>query len=404
MKQNQNYSINELLSNDDFIAWITSNNEKHNHYWVNIKKELKGENKSNFKKAIVIIKKIKSLNLDHSHIKSPEFIQQQYITLLESKTTSNKLQPKVIQWSKILPYAAAVVLLISLSSLFYYYNADKNSFDQHLVEGTDISSEIILQTSDNVFYEITENTNNKWLSNNGVFISVDADKISFVATDDVDLEEVNNYKLIIPKGKKYHLKMLDGTDVELNANTSLKFSNTIFTKNREVELYGEAFFDVSHNQNSPFIVSTSTIQIEVLGTEFNVSNYKENDFVRTTLIDGSVKVSNAIGEEIKLQPGEQATIYNNQNEILVQQSDVQQAVAWMAGRLIFNDEKLESLIPRLNQWYGVNFILIGDEIKKMRFTGTLKKENDLIYFLQMLKYTEGISYEINNEQVRLFVN
>ncbi len=404
MEQNQNYSINELLNNDDFIAWVTSNNEKNNHYWVDVKKELKGENKSNFKKAIVIIQKIKSLNLDNSNIKSSEFIQQQYIRLLESKTTSNKLQPKVIKLATILRYAAAVILLISLSALFYYYDADKNSFDQHLVVGSNNSSEIILQTSDNVYYKISENTNNKWLDNDGIFVSVDADRISFIATDGINLEGENNYTLIIPKDKKYHLTMLDGTDVELNANTSLTFNNTIFSKNRKVQLSGEAFFDVTHNEDRPFIVSTSTVQIEVLGTEFNVSNYKESDFVRTTLIDGSVKVSNAIGEEMKLQPGEQATIYNNQNEIIVQQADVQQTVAWMAGRLIFNDEKLERLIPRLNQWYGVNFVLIGDEIKKMRFTGTLKKENDLIYFLQMLKYTEGISYEINNEQVKLFVN
>lgn len=404
MVQNHKYSINELLNNDNFIAWVTSDYKSNDHYWAKVKRDLIGVDKINFDKSEKIIQKIKSLNIDNVDIKSPEFIQQQYIKLLEANSNIQKPQAKVINVNTVLKYAAAIILLISLSGIIYFNTSSKNTFQQHLVASNLNNAEILLQVSDSEYFKISEETNNKWLTKSGIFITIDANNISFVASDDVDQDLDNEFKLIVPKGERYHVTMVDGTEVELNANSTLSFNNKIHAKNREVELNGEAFFDVAHNENRPFIVNSSGSQIEVLGTEFNVSSYKENKFLRTTLIDGSIKILNKIGESLTLRPGEQATIYQDQNEINVQQADVQQAVAWMAGRLIFNNEKFENLIPRLSQWYGVNFVLVGNEINDIKFTGTLKKENDLIYFLQMLQYTEGISYEIGNEQVKLFLN
>ncbi len=404
MEQNQKYSINELLNNDNFIAWVTSGNKKNNHYWGKIKLDLKGLERSNFDKSEKIIQRIKALNIDNIDVKTPEFIQQQYIKLLESSSVKQKQETRVINLNKVLKYAAAILMLISLPSIFYYNTTSKSSFYEHLATSSINNSEILLQTSSNEYFNISKETNNKWITKNGVFISVDANNISFVATDDVDQDLITEFKLIVPKGEKYHVTMIDGTEVELNASSTLSFTNAVSSKDRKVELSGEAFFDVAHDENRPFIVQSSNVQIEVLGTEFNISNYTDNKFSQITLIEGSVNISNANGDHVVIKPGEQATVYHNQNNINVQQADVQKSVAWMAGRLIFKDDKLEDLIPRINQWYGVKFVLIGEGVKKMRFTGTLKKENDLIYFLQMLKYTKGISYEINNEQVKLFLN
>lgn len=404
MKQNKKYSVDELLNNDDFIAWVTTGNKFNNFYWAKIKQDLVGVDKSNFDKSENIIQKIKTLNIDHVDIKTPEFIQKQYIRLLEANAIKQKEQRKVFSLNQFLRIAAAIILLISLSGIFYYNNtSSKNTFQEHLARTNYNKSEILLQTSGDDFFKITDDISNNWLTNNGVFISVDGNNIKFVATDDVDQELVGDFKLIVPEGEKYHITMVDGSEVELNENSTLTFNNSMVSKNRIVALTGEAFFDIAHNSDRPFIVQSSDLQIEVLGTEFNVSNYKENKFLRTTLIDGSVKIIHANGDKAVIKPGEQATVYFNQNDINVQQADVQETVAWMSGRLIFSGDKFENLITRLNQWYGVNFILIGDDIKAMKFTGTLKKENDLIYFLQMLKYTKGVDYEIDNDQVKLFV-
>lgn len=404
MENIKKIDTNTLLNNDDFIAWVISGNKKNNLYWEQLRTDLKGVEKDDFDKSEKIIQSIRALNIDKVDVKTPEFIQQQYIKLLETKSVNPIAETKVFKLSNLMKYAAAIILLISLSGIYYYTATNANSFKEHLTESNFNDSEILLQTSNGDFFNISNTSNNKWITSDGVFVSVDANKISFIATDDIDPDAANEFKLIVPKGERYHVTLIDGTEVELNENSTLSFSNIFHSTKRKVGLNGEAFFDVTHHKSRPFIVQSSGVQIEVLGTEFNVSNYKENDFVRATLINGSIKISNVSGEKKILQPGEQATIYHNESNINVQQADIQETVAWIAGRLIFKDEKLEKLITRLNQWYGVDFILSGEEIKQMRFTGTLKKENDLIYFLQMLKYTEGISYEINNEQVRLFVN
>ncbi len=404
MENRKKIDISELLNNDDFIAWVISGNKKNNLYWKQLRKDLKEVEKSNFDKSEKIIQSIRALNIDKVDVKTPEFIQQQYIKLLEAKSVNQITETKVFKLSNLMKYAAAIILLISLSGMYYYTATNANSFEEHLTESNFSDSEILLQTSDGDFFKISDSSNNKWLTKEGVFVSVDANNLSFIATDDVDEDFVNEFKLIVPKGERYHITMIDGTEIELNENSTLSFCNKFYSTDRKVELTGEAFFDVAHDESRPFIVQSSSVQIEVLGTEFNISNYEENKFMQTTLIDGSIKVINAIGEKVVIKPGEQATIYHNQHNINVQQADVQESVAWMAGRLIFNDEKFENLRHRLNQWYDVKFVLVGDEIKEMRFTGTLKKENDLIYFLQMLKYTEGISYEINDERVKLFLN
>ena len=404
MEKIKKIDIKKLLNNDDFIAWVISGNKKNNLYWEQLKINLKGKEKISFDKSEKIIRSIKALNIDKVDIKTSEFIQHQYIKLLEAKSVNQIKKSKVLKLNNLMKYAATIILFISLAGMYYYNAIHTNSFEEHLTESSFNDSEILLQTSDGDFFKISDTTNNKWITKDGVFVSVDANNISFVATDDINQDFVNEFKLIVPKGEKYHITMIDGTEVELNSSSSLSFRNTFHSVNRKVGLSGEAFFDVSHDESRPFIVQSSNVQIEVLGTEFNVSNYEGNDFMQATLINGSIKVINVIGEKVVIKPGEQATIYHNQHDINVQQADVQESVAWMAGRLIFNDDKFENLIPRLNQWYDLKFVLIGEKIKKMRFTGTLKKENDLIYFLQMLKYTKGISYEINDDQVKLFLN
>ena len=286
MKQNQKYSVGKLLNNDDFIAWVTTGNKLNNLYWAKIKQDVIGVDKSNFERSEKIIRKIKTLNIDHVDIKTPEFIQKQYIRLLEANATQQKEQKKVFSLNQLLRVAAAIILLISLSGIFYYNNiSSKNTFQEHLAKSNYNKSEILLQISGDDFFKLTDDISNNWLTNNGVFTSVDGNNIKFVATDDVDQELVGDFKLIVPKGERYHVTLVDGSEVELNENSTLTFNHSMVSKNRIVTLIGEAFFDIAHNPGRPFIVQSSDLQIEVLGTEFNVSNYKENKFLRTTLIN-----------------------------------------------------------------------------------------------------------------------
>jgi len=404
MSKNKEYSISELLNNDEFISWVISGDRSLNNYWKSIKKKLSEDQISNFDEAERILKKLKSLNIDSSsNDLSKQSIDKHYIKLLESYSKSKKPKAKVFSLKRILKYAATIAILISLSVAGFYFTDHNNSFNDHLTASKFSSEDIILQTSENEFYKITEDTNSKWLTNSGEFISINPEKLSFIASDIFNSENISDYKLYIPTGKTYHLTLIDGTEVELNSNSIVSFNNSTISKQRDITLTGEAFFDVSHNKERPFVVKASDVMITVLGTEFNISNYSVNDFVRTTLVDGSVKISNS-NEKVVLTPGDQATIIKGDKRINVQQADIQVSVAWMSGRMVFRNETLEVLIPKLNRWFGVKFIIENESLKKSRFTGTLKKENDLTHFLRILEYTEGIDYKVEQGKVRLFKN
>lgn len=404
--QHSDITIDNLLNDDSFIAWVVSNGEQHSEYWNGLTESLPEDTASILEKAASIIKKIKASYSDpnESHITS-SFIQQQYMKLLESSHT-NIPAPKTrsIRIQPILKYAAVLILLLSVSGIYYFSDKANGDFKNHLISSAFNANDILIETPDNEFFVIEDETKNNWLTDNGFFVSVDNEKIKFVASDGAKEGSHGPYKVYTPIGKRYHVVLTDGTNVELNSNSILTFGLSKQPENRNVALVGEAFFDVTHDEDAPFTVQSSNLKVQVLGTEFNISNYPENGYTSATLIEGSVEVSNPANKSIVIKPGTQAKLYKGQNNIDVQEVDVQEVVAWTSGRMIFNDEKFVDLIPKLNRWYGVNFVLSNDELSNVRFTGTLKKENELTHFLQMLKYTEGINYEISDNEVKLFIN
>lgn len=404
MSKIKKQNIDSLLNDDKFIIWVTSNYKINNHYWINLKSNFDKQDLRAFNNAIQILSKLKTLNIDDSKFrKSDEFIKQQYINLLEASNNRKTFNLKVFKINAILKYAAAIILIISITSIFLISKKPKDSFANYLTETNYNNSDILIQTPEKEYFKITDSTSNKWLLNNGILVSVSPERINFISTDNL-VSNDNVFKIIVPKGKRYSLTLIDGTDIELNSNSSITFNNSTILKQRKVDLTGEAFFDVAHNKNRPFIVQSSDLKIEVLGTEFNVSNYEKNGYTSTTLINGSINVSNPHGENQKIKPGNQAKLYHNQNKIIVKNINIQNEVSWTMNRMIFENEKLENIIIKLDNWYNVNFILKDEKIKQFRFTGTLKKENELIHFLQMLKYTEGINYKIIDNQVELFFN
>ncbi len=405
MSKARDYTVNEFLNNDEFIVWVNSKNKTNNDYWLEMKRNLSKNELSELLKAERIIEKIKYLNEDEVNL-STDFIQDQYIRLLESSATIRNKRPiksKVIYLKSLMKYAAAIVIFFSLSIVIYNNVVDDNSFSDHLVASRFNTEDILLQVSDNEYYKITTETNNRWLTSNGEFISVNSNRISFVASDNIIGGE-DEYKLYIPSGKKFNITLIDGSRVELNSNSVLAFNNSTVSEKRKVSIKGEAFFDVAHNLERPFVVKSLNATVEVLGTEFNISNYNSDGFVRATLLKGSIKIFNSIGESKIIEPGNQATIYNNKSEINIKPADIQKAVAWISGKMIFVNERIEDLIPKMNRWFGVEFMIEDESLNDYRFTGTLKRENSLTHFLQMLKYTKGVSSKIEDGHVKLFAD
>ena len=145
-----------------------------------------------------------------------------------------------------------------------------------------------------------------------------------------------------------------------------------------VELTGEAFFEVTKNEKVPFIVSSNNQQVRVLGTQFNISSYPDEQSTVTTLVEGSVEVSlqGNPAEKTTLKPNEQSYFSNNENVIMKRNVDISQFVAWKDGRFVFQNQTLENIMKTLSKWYDVQVVFANENSRNLKFTGNLERYSD----------------------------
>lgn len=203
-----------------------------------------------------------------------------------------------------------------------------------------------------------------------------------------------------PRGEKSLVKLPDGSEIWLNANSRLVY-NTFSSTHRQVELKGEAFFKVAHNENAPFIVKTNECDIKVLGTTFNVMAYDEFGRKEITLLSGKVNVL-ADGTENILTPGQSLILKNHSMKI--KQADTNEASAWVENKFNFHNIPLSELMKRLENWYDVDITLENSSGKEVNFTGTFKNEETIWQVLDAIKVYTSIEYTKSDlRQIRIKV-
>ncbi|TRW21486.1 FecR family protein [Flavobacterium zepuense] len=197
-----------------------------------------------------------------------------------------------------------------------------------------------------------------------------------------------------PKGGEYQVVLPDGTKVWLNAASSLKYPTSFSSlKERDVELTGEAYFEVTHNKAQPFRVKTTKQTVEVLGTHFNIMAYSKEAGTSTTLLEGSVKVIN--GKNFKIiKPGQQAVV---QQDIKVQQADTDAAIAWKNGRTYFKNTDIPTMMRTISRWYNVEVVYQG-EVTHELFTGGISRKSNLSSLLKILA-SSGIHASIEDHKL-----
>ena len=194
-------------------------------------------------------------------------------------------------------------------------------------------------------------------------------------------EAVSYYTASCPKGSVSSLVLPDNTLIYLNADSEVKYS--IDGKNgvREVFLNGEAWFDVAKNPEKPFFVYTSTYDVEVTGTQFNVKAYEAENYVSTTLEEGEVKITASenfkLEDELTLKPGQQAVFDKEQKVLKVQEVNTEWYTSWKNNKLIFVNMKLRELQVLLERKYGVDIVIKNDSLLNLHFDGIIKNETIL---------------------------
>lgn len=195
--------------------------------------------------------------------------------------------------------------------------------------------------------------------------------------------------LIIPPGKDYTLVLSDGSEIRINAATTLSFPFAFRGNKREVRVDGEAYFKIARQAGQPFIVHTPQSSIEVLGTSFNVNTYHGERMI-VSLMEGAVKIK-AGSETRTLQPGNQA-IYHPQKGMEVRTFDKIEVLAWLNGEYLFHDTPLQEIARVIPRWYGVSVVLDNPTIVNKRFSGIIHKDKPLCIFLEHLQKTSAVRF------------
>lgn len=193
----------------------------------------------------------------------------------------------------------------------------------------------------------------------------------------------------------------DGSTVTLNHYSSISYPEKFKSGNREVELHGEAYFEVSKDKKHPFIVQTETIDVQVLGTHFNVDAYRDNPDVRTTLLTGSVAVSNKNNSvRMVLKPNEIA-IYNKVEQKLTRKAleNAKDEISWRHGEFIFDDLPLQEIVRELSNSFGTSIRISDTALQDYRITARFRNGEDLKTILSVLHNAGYFDYSQNDKQI-----
>ena len=204
--------------------------------------------------------------------------------------------------------------------------------------------------------------------------------------------------LTIPRGAQVvQVSLADGTKVWMNSASSLRYPTAFNGNNRTVELTGEAYFEVAKNPSMPFHVLVNGTEVEVLGTHFNIMAYEDEHAVRTTLLEGSVKITRG-QSSLLISPGEQAKVDPAGEITLVKGVDIEATMAWKNGLFQFNDAGIESIMRQVSRWYDVEVEYQGN-IKDLKFGAAISRKENVSRLLKFLELTGVIHFKIEGNKI-----
>lgn len=224
------------------------------------------------------------------------------------------------------------------------------------------------------------------------------DSSCIIYTKQKETERVEYNSLEIPVGGEYGLTLSDGTHVYINSQSKFTYPVVFVGGERIVELDGEAYFDVKKDSLRPFLIKMDDVMIKVLGTSFNVKAYHDEKEVVATLVEGSVSVS--VGkEEVLLLPGEQLCYKRDETIWTKHKVDVELYTSWKDGILIFERERLETILNILGRWYGVEIFYSNQLQKEQLYSGNLRRYRSIKDVLRLLEMTTDVRFEVNDKTV-----
>ena len=336
-------------------------------------------------------------------VNDKENLERELFAGILQKTTKKK---KIFQLSKICWYKQAMAALILLFiGLGTYYNLIATNGSETTVIATPVLAKKDLRpggnrailTLSNGSTVVLDSTGNGFVTqqSNTQIVKTAKGQLSYTTLNQNSKELVYN-SLSTPRGGQYQLVLPDGTKVWLNAASSIRFPVAFVGKERKVTITGEAYFEVAKDKKKPFIVSSANMDVEVLGTHFNVSAYAEESIVKTTLLEGSVKINNK-KSEVYLVPGQQSQLNNSGQFSIKNNIDVDKEIAWTKGKFQFNSNTIQEIMLQLSRWYDVEVIYQG-KVSSETFSAIIKRSSNISQVLKLME-ASGVKFDIEGKKI-----
>lgn len=304
-----------------------------------------------------------------------------------------------------IPHIAAAILVgFTLLAGAYWFLTGKTGNNQQLAQQEDIlpgTHKARLTLADGSVISLNDARNGIIATQSGVRIEKDADgNILYKAAGKPGAMTSAVNTIATPNGGQYRVTLPDGSIAMLNAASSLSYPVCFPDKERRVKMTGEVYFEIAKKHmpgekgNLPFFVETAGQEVQVLGTHFNINAYGNETAIRTTLVEGSVKIRSNAGQSALLKPGQQALLAK---QLKVQQADIQQQLAWVNGDFIFRGETLESILRQVERWYDIK-VEYPPHIGKMRFNGMVSRSQPLSAIVKMIQATQKATVTVKKRR------
>lgn len=299
-----------------------------------------------------------------------------------------------LQKYRFIAAAASIVLCIGAVALFHH----QAQINQQVADVAPGGNRAVLTLANGKKIRLSSAGNGELAKQSGISIRKNHNgELVYKLSANHDNATLEYNTTETPRGGQYQLELADGTKVWLNASSSLKYPTRFAGKERQVELTGEAYFEVTHNASMPFKVKTTKAVVTVLGTHFNVNAYHDESSVKTTLLQGKVRVnalnSNASGI---LKPAEQAILTGDQ--IQITPGDTEAATAWKNGYFRFRGENITNIMRKLSRWYNID-VQYATTISDEGYYGTVSRFKNIKQVLAVLSETGSVHFKVEGRRV-----
>lgn len=306
---------------------------------------------------------------------------------------------------RICRYAAMLAMPLVIAALVTFQIINENRNDKTIAATEQIlpgSTKATLTLDNGEIVDLTATKGERLEESDGTLIKIDSATLNYKHGANAADGKIAYNKVSVPRGGEYKLVLSDGTRVHLNSMSSLRYPVSFGSKTRQVELDGEAYFEVSKT-GQPFIVNANGMDVEVLGTTFNLSAYK-GEPRQTTLVSGSVRVRTGNGNSRIIKPSQQASIAPGANQIDVRTVDTAFYTSWIHGKIKFKDQRLEDIMKTLSRWYDMDIVYADKEAKNLRFGCYVNRYEEISPLLELLRNTGSVKIETKGKTIKIHTN